>query len=253
MWQVSPVAHVGHGVLGPLIGLGQQHAIVEAAVDVGPQFAEEGEGLGQVLARGALAGVEVRHGIEPEAVDAHGQPVVDHVEHGLAHGRVVVVEAGLMRVEAVPEVGLGHRVERPVGRLEVLEDDAGPREAVRGVAPDVEVAVHRPGLGQPGPLEPRVLIGGVGQHQLGDDPDAAPVRLAQEQAEVAERAVGGVHLAVVRDVVPVVAQRGGVERQEPQRGDPELLAGSRACRSGHGSRPRRRRCRRERHGRGPRR
>ena len=219
---VAP-AHVRHGVLGPLIGLGQQHPIVEATVDVGPELPEKGEGLGKVLACRSLAGIEVRHRVEPETVDAHRQPVVHDVEHGLAHGRVVVVEAGLVRVEAVPEVGLGHGIERPVRRLEVLEDDAGPREAVRGVAPDVEIAVHRPGLGQPGPLEPRVLVGGVRQHQFGDDPDAASMRFAQEHAEVAERAVGGVHLPVVRNVIPVVAQRGGVERQQPQRGDPELL------------------------------
>ena len=38
-----------------------------------------------------------------------------------------------------------------------------------------------------------------------------------------ERAVGRVDLAVVGDVVPVVAQRGRVEGQEPERGDAEAL------------------------------
>jgi hypothetical protein len=47
--------------------------------------------------------------------------------------------------------------------------------------------MDRTGLGQASPLEPRMLVGGVGEDQLGDDPDAPPVRLAQEQAEVAQR------------------------------------------------------------------
>ncbi len=109
------VAHVRHGVLGPLVGLGQQHPITEARVDVRTELAQEGEGLGQVLARRALTGVEVGNRIEAKAVDPHGQPVVDDVEHGLAHARIVVVEARLVRVETVPEVRLGHRIEGPVG------------------------------------------------------------------------------------------------------------------------------------------
>ena len=47
--------------------------------------------------------------------------------------------------------------------------------------------------------------------------------LLQERPEVAQRPVGRVDLAVVGDVVAVVAQRRGIEGQQPQRGDPELL------------------------------
>jgi hypothetical protein len=59
------------------------------------------------------------------------------------------------------------------------------------VAPDVEVALGR-ALGRAARgLEPRVLVGGVVDHQLGDHAQAAPVRLVDEGAEVVERAVGG--------------------------------------------------------------
>jgi hypothetical protein len=101
------LAHVGHGVLGPLVRLGQQHPVVEAAVDVGAELPEESERLGKVLARRALPRVEVGHGVETEAVDPHREPVVDDIQHGLAHGGIVVVEARLMGVETVPEVRLG--------------------------------------------------------------------------------------------------------------------------------------------------
>ena len=49
------------------------------------------------------------------------------------------------------------------------------------------------------------------------------MRRPHEAAEVAQRAVGRIDAAVVGDVVAVVAQRGGVERQDPDRIDAELL------------------------------
>ena len=44
-----------------------------------------------------------------------------------------------------------------------------------------------------------------------------------EAPEVAQRAVGRIDVAVLRDVVAVVAQRRGVERQHPDGIDAELL------------------------------
>src|SRR5262249_22973313 len=75
----------------------------------------------------------------------------------------------------------------------------------------------------PGLLEPRVLVRGVVQHELGDDAQAAAVGFAQEVLEVGERAVRGVDVRVVGDVVAVVPQRRRVEGQEPERGDSEVL------------------------------
>jgi hypothetical protein len=73
------VAEVGGGVLGPLVRLGQQHAILVARVDVGAQLLQEGVRLRQVLAVRALALVEVGHGVEPQPVDPHLEPEVDHL------------------------------------------------------------------------------------------------------------------------------------------------------------------------------
>jgi len=52
---------------------------------------------------------------------------------------------------------------------------------------------------------------------------AAAVRLAHEVAEVAPAAVVGVDVAVVGDVVAVVAQRRRVERQQPEGVHPQVL------------------------------
>src|SRR3712207_8882642 len=46
-------------------------------------------------------------------------------------------------------------------RSGVCEDDAGTLVSVRGVAPDVVVALRRVLRRPAGPLEPRVLLGGV--------------------------------------------------------------------------------------------
>ena len=137
--------------------------------------------------------------------------------------RVVEVEVGLVAVEAVPVVRVRDRVPRPVRGLEVLEDDARVAVAVGRVAPDVEVALGRAGPRAARALEPGVLVGGVVEDELGDDPQAAPVGLADEGPDVAQRAVVGVDRDVVGDVVAVVAQRRGIERQQPDGRDAEVL------------------------------
>lgn len=84
-----------------------------------------------------------------------------------------------MGKEAVPEELAPDRVEGPVGHLGVDEDDA--RVAGRGVvvAPRVVVAVGAVGV-LPRRLEPLVLVARVVHHEVGDDPDAAGVRLGDE-------------------------------------------------------------------------
>ena len=68
-----------------------------------------------------------------------------------------------------------------------------------------------------------MLVGGVVDDQLGDDAQIAAVRLAHKGLEIGHLAVGRVDVLVVGDVVAVVAQRRGIERQQPQRRDAEIL------------------------------
>jgi hypothetical protein len=151
------VAEVRRGVRRPLVGLREQHPVLEVGVDVRAQLLEERVGLLEVLAARSLALVEVRHRVEPHAVDAHLHPEVDHPEQRGVDGRVVEVEIGLVRVEPVPVVRLRDRIPRPVRALVVLEDDAGVLVARRGVAPHVEVALGAARRRAAGALEPRVL------------------------------------------------------------------------------------------------
>ena len=59
------VAEVLGGVLGPLIRLREQHAVLEALIDVGAKPLEERVRLGEVLAVGAVPLVQVRHRVQP--------------------------------------------------------------------------------------------------------------------------------------------------------------------------------------------
>jgi hypothetical protein len=180
-------------------------------------------GLGQVLAVGALALVEVGDRVEPQPVDPGVEPELDGLDDGVVHPRVVEVEVRLVVVEAVPEIGVGDRVPGPVRGLDILEDDPRFAVLVGGVGPDIKVTIDAAGPGAPGALEPGVLVRGVVGDHLGDDLEAAAMGLADEAAHVAQRPVGGVHAVVVGDVVAVVAQRRGEEGQHPDGRHAQIL------------------------------
>ena len=226
MWHSSPptlgVAEVLDHVVGPLVGLGEQHPVRVEPVDLGPDPPQVLVRLLEVLAVGALALVQVRHGVQPEAVDAEVEPEPQHLQHRVLDQRVLVVQVGLVVEEPVPVVLAAHRVERPVRLLGVDEDDPRVLVLVIGVRPHVEVAERAIRI-RPRCLEPRVLVAGVVHHQVGDDADAARVRRLDELDEVADGAEVGQDRHEVSDVVPAVPQRGIVDRQQPDAVDAEPL------------------------------
>jgi hypothetical protein len=127
-----------------------------------------------------------------------------------------------MRIEPVPVIGAGHGVPGPVRALDVDEDDACTGVFLIGVGPDIEIPPGRSRLGVAGTLEPAVLVRSVVDHHFGDDANAAGMRGADEMAEVGERAVVGMHVAIGADVVAVVEARRRVERQQPYRVDAQI-------------------------------
>ncbi len=179
-------------------------------------------GGGEVLAVGALLLVEVGHRVEPEAVDAQVQPEAQGRQDLLLHGRVLVVEVGLVGEEAVPVVLLAHRVVGPVGGLGVDEDDPGVLVLLVVVGPHVVVAVGAVGV-RAGRLEPGVLVAGVVHDEVDDHAHAALVRGVDELHEVGEVAEVGEHGGVVGDVVAAVAQRRPEEGRQPQAVDAQPL------------------------------
>ena len=59
--------------------------------------------------------------------------------------------------------------------------------------------------------------------ELSYDADAAPMGFLDEGLEGVHIAIRGVNAAVVGDVIAVVQQRRGIERKQPDGGDPEVL------------------------------
>ena len=176
---VAVGAEVVDDVLGPLVRLGEQHPAGVLVVDDLADAAQVLVGLGEVLAVGAVALEQVRHGVEAEAVEAEVEPEADDVEHRVGDLGVVVVEVGLVVEEAVPEVLAALLVVGPVRRLGVDEDHPRLAPALVVVAPHVPVGLRVGGV-LAALLEPRVLVGGVVHHHVGDDPDAALVGLLEE-------------------------------------------------------------------------
>src|SRR5439155_17660111 len=101
-------------------------------------------------------------------------------------------------------------------------DDARLRVPLRAVAPHVEVPPRRARAGPAGSLEPRVLVRGVVQHELGDHLQPPPTRLAHERPKVPEGPVGRMNALVLGDVVAVVPERRGIEGKQPDSRDPEV-------------------------------
>ena len=99
-----PVAEVVGDVARPAVRLGQQDATRVVGVDLLADPPDEGVRLGQVLARRAVALVEVRDRVQAKAVEAEVEPEAHEVDHGVGHFGVLVVEVGLVMVEAVPVV-----------------------------------------------------------------------------------------------------------------------------------------------------
>ena len=214
---------VGQHIFRPLIGLGKQHAPGEILIHFAAQPAQHVVGLRQVLVDRAFALDQIRHRVEAQAIDTQIEPEVHDVGDSAKHPWAIEIEIRLVRIETMPVIGLRLRIPGPVRLLGVQKNDAGIEEFLIGIAPDVIVAPRRARRGAPRALEPGVLVRGVVDHQLGDDAQPAPVRLANKALEIGHAAIGRVDVLVVGDVVAVVAQRRGVEREQPQRRDTEIL------------------------------
>jgi hypothetical protein len=209
-----PVAEVVHHVGGPLVGLGQQHAVGVVLVHLAPHPPQVGVRLLEVLAVGAVALEQVGDRVEPEPVQSQVEPEAQHVEHRLLHLGLVVVQVRLVVEEAVPVVGAGLLVPGPVRGLGIDEDDARVLVALLRVRPDVPVALRRVGA-RAGLLEPGVVHRGVVHDEVGDDAHPALVGLIDEAPHVLDHAVVLVDREEVGDVVAAVPQRRLVHRQQP--------------------------------------
>ncbi len=210
-------------VLRPLVGLGQQDLALGIGIELLAQPLDDGVRLRQVLVVGAVALAQIGDGVEPEAVDAGVEPALHHLHDGPHHARIVEIEVRLVREEAMPVELAGLRIPGPVRLLGIGEDDPRIEVFLVGIAPDIPAARARIRRAAACALEPRMLVRSVVDDEFGDDAEAALLGLLDEALEVLHRAEIGIDVAIITDVVAVVAAGRGIERQQPQRGDAELL------------------------------
>ena len=135
------LAEIHADVRRPLVRFCQQHPVLERDVELAAHPLQDVVGFGQVFVVRAFPDAQIRHGIEPERIDAEVQPEFHHVDDRVDDRRVVVIQVGLMRKEPVPVVLAGNRVVGPVRFLRIEEDDARFGELLVRVAPDVELAL----------------------------------------------------------------------------------------------------------------
>ncbi len=68
-----------------------------------------------------------------------------------------------------------------------------------------------------------MLVGGMVQHQLGDHPQPPLVGLPQKLLKLPQGIVAGIDIVIIGNIVPIIPQRRRVERQHPERRNPQLL------------------------------
>src|SRR5260370_40668406 len=106
-----------------------------------------------------------------------------------------------MAVESMTIIDPGDRVPRPIGALGIEKDYARAFKALISLAPYVVVPHRRSRLRPPCPGKPGMLVGGMVDHQLGDDAQVALMAGIDEPSEVPHRPVRWMNVTIVRDVV----------------------------------------------------
>ena len=160
--------------------------------------------------------------VHTEAVDAALEPDAHFAQHGLKHGRVSVVEFGLVAVELVQIVLARCGIQRPGGAAKVGEPVVGWAAIGSGVAPDVPVALWIRAAGA-ALHKPGVLVGGVVGHKVEQHLHVAGVCAVQQLREVIDRAEDGFNAGVVGHVVAEIVHGRGVDGREPEGVDVNAL------------------------------
>lgn len=205
------------------VDLAQHHRVAPAAGHEGAELLHDLVGIHGHGFRRCVGRVlrQEGDGVNAEAVHPQLQPETHRAENLVHDLRVGHVEVRLVGVEVVQVPLAGAVVARPDAVLLVREDDLVGGVPGVGVAPDVVVAVGVV-LARAGFLEPRVLVGGVVDEQVDDDPDAAVVRRADDLHEFAVVAQSWIDPVEILDVVAVIPVGARVEGHQPEGVDAEL-------------------------------
>jgi hypothetical protein len=181
---VEPDAGVLRQISEGHVRLAQQDRVAGAPLEILAPVVENGEVHRARIVAGGNLFQDKRGGVDAEPGDTHLQPEAHHFLDLVADRGVTPVQVRLEVVEAVVVPLAGRVVVAPGFGLLAGKHDALPTVRWFLFAPDVPVAVGRRRAGAGG-LEPGVLVGGVVDHQVDDDPDAPFPGLQGELCEIA--------------------------------------------------------------------
>ena len=178
MQRVAVVLEEGLDVGHRDVGLAHEHRLALPAHRVLAQRVQPALALVGVDAGDADLLDEEGHGVHPESRRAQRQPEADDLRDLVADGGIGDVQVGLKGQEAVQVELSGLGVPGPLLRRGALLG--------RGVvAPHVVVAKGRRAI-RARRAKPRVLVGGVVDHEVDDHAQAAVARVADGVDDVAE-------------------------------------------------------------------
>src|ERR1700751_2908545 len=89
------IAEIRTDIAGPLICLGENHAICVVGVDFGTDSLDNHVGFRQVLTICLVAFDEVRNGVEAYGVPAEVEPVTQNLQYLLHHNRIIEIQIRL--------------------------------------------------------------------------------------------------------------------------------------------------------------
>ena len=99
-----------------------------------------------------------------------------------------------MRKKAVPVIRFGRGIPGPIRFFGIGEDDANAAVFPFAIAPYVEIAFNGSNWSKSRALKPRMLVGGVIDHQFNHDLHIPLMCRIEKRLEIVERAVVGMNI-----------------------------------------------------------
>ena len=177
------IAEILAHVLRPLVGLASSICARGNVASSAAELFEEGMRLGQVFAVGALALEEVGTASSRKPSTPRSSQKCITLSISAAHRGLSKFRSGWWSKSDASSICLVS-IPGPVGFLGIAKMMRASGISGRYRSRRNSRGLEELGVGTAGALEPGVLVGGVVDHQVGDDPQAAPLGFLDEAAEV---------------------------------------------------------------------
>ena len=161
--------------------------------------------------------------IEPEAGDAALVPPARHIEHCFLYRGIVPVQVGLLGVEVVIVELVGRRDRTSTPNRRTRRSScwaAGCRACRRARRTSCDSAIRLRGFRVE---EPLVLVGGVVDDVVENDAHAMLLALGGHAIEIGQRAVHGIDVLVVGNVIAEIDLRRGIAGRDPDGVDAQVV------------------------------